>query len=97
MTEGAGVLRSADSLAATAKGPAVLGETGAARLPAGEPGEATNLHPVASALVAAAARREETRGAHWREDFPIARRVAGHLVTSLDPDGEHERVPPAPR
>jgi L-aspartate oxidase len=47
--------------------------------------EATNLHLVASALVAAAARRAETRGSHWRADFP--RRSGawlGHLVTRLD-------------
>jgi len=30
----------------------------------------TNLHAVASALALAALTREETRGSHWREDFP---------------------------
>ncbi len=54
-----------------------------------EPGvaawEATNLHTVASAIVAAARRREETRGSHWREDFPERADAAwrGHLVTRL--------------
>ncbi|HEY4571014.1 MAG TPA: hypothetical protein VIH10_16205, partial [Kribbella sp.] len=42
--------------------------------PAGEPGtpgwEATNLVTVASALIAAATAREESRGSHWREDHP---------------------------
>ena len=46
----------------------------------GEPGteawEATNLLTVAAALVAAARLREETRGSHWREDFPRPRRRA---------------------
>ena len=36
------------------------------------------------ALTAAAARREETRGSHWREDFPEADDAwLGHLVTTL--------------
>ncbi|TDC18450.1 L-aspartate oxidase, partial [Actinomadura bangladeshensis] len=47
--------------------------------------EATNLYTVASAIVAAARRREETRGSHWREDFPERADGAwqGHLVTRL--------------
>ena len=46
--------------------------------------EATNLHLVASALVAAAAQREETRGSHWRQDFPYRSDAwLGHLVTLL--------------
>ncbi len=55
---------------------------GRARRPAAW--EATDLHTVATALVAAAARREETRGAHWREDHPDADDAwRGHLVTTL--------------
>jgi L-aspartate oxidase len=35
--------------------------------------------------VAAAGRREETRGAHWREDHPDASEAwRGHLVTTLN-------------
>jgi L-aspartate oxidase len=71
MSLGAGVLRSDTSLAATI---ATL-ETLASRRetqPRAEAWEATNLHQVATALSAAAARREETRGSHWREDFPLA-------------------------
>ncbi len=69
MTEGAGVLRSDESLARTQER---LGELAAARSddPCTETWEATNLHTVATFLVAAARRREETRGSHWREDFP---------------------------
>ena len=83
MTAGAGVLRSKQSLAETADR---LDELGART--SGAPGpaawEATDLHQVASALVAAAARREETRGAHWREDHPEASDAwRGHLVTTL--------------
>ena len=84
MTEGAGVLRSANSLAATAKALLVLEERASAA-PSPAAWEATGLHAVASALVAAAARREETRGAHWREDFPLPSEAwRGHLVTTLD-------------
>ena len=32
--------------------------------------EATNLLTVAAALLDAALLREETRGSHWRDDFP---------------------------
>ncbi len=43
---------------------------------------------VASTLVAAATRREETRGCHWREDFPEPdERWLGHTLVGLDPDG----------
>jgi succinate dehydrogenase/fumarate reductase flavoprotein subunit len=45
----------------------------------------TNLLTVSSALVAAAGRREETRGSHWREDFPERDDTTwlGHLDTVL--------------
>ena len=81
MTEGAGVLRSAVSLDGTAKTLEVLaGRTTAEPSPAAW--EATDLHLVAGVLVAAAQRREETRGAHWREDHPHASDAwLGHLVT----------------
>ncbi|MCW2585947.1 MAG: nadB [Frankiales bacterium] len=83
MTEGAGVLRSADSLAATAKALLAL-EDRPSTAPSPAAWEATSLHAVASALVAAAQRRRETRGAHWREDFPLASEDwRGHLVTTL--------------
>jgi L-aspartate oxidase len=69
MSAGAGVLRSATSL-----GRAAAELERVARLTAQEPRvetwEATNLVTVATALVAAASRRTETRGSHWREDFP---------------------------
>jgi L-aspartate oxidase len=68
MTDGAGVLRSADSLAAAAKTLDGLAERGAGA--AGpDSWETTNLLTIATALVAAATQREETRGCHWREDF----------------------------
>jgi L-aspartate oxidase len=71
MSLGAGVLRSAGSLAETAARLEELAAHTEAQ-PRAEAWEATNLHLVATALTAAAARREETRGSHWREDFPLA-------------------------
>ncbi len=89
MTRGAGVLRSASSLAETA---ATLDDVGATRSrPRTDTWEATNLVTVASALVAAAFRREETRGCHWRDDFPEARpEWLGHLVAAIGTDGRIE-------
>ena len=69
MTVGAGVIRSAAGLSEAG---ATIGKL--IEQPADEPGtpgwEATNLVTVASALLAAATAREESRGAHWREDHP---------------------------
>ncbi|GHB69167.1 L-aspartate oxidase [Streptomyces cirratus] len=78
MTDGAGVLRSAGSLAGAAAAledlyAAALGELethGKTAEPGVDTWEATNLLCVARVLVAAARRREETRGCHWREDHP---------------------------
>jgi L-aspartate oxidase len=84
MTDGAGVLRSSSSMAATA---ARLTELAArtSTAPGPDAWEATSLHAVAVALTAAAFRREETRGSHWREDFPLADDAwLGHLVTTHD-------------
>ena len=89
MTRGAGVLRSAESLART--GDDLGGLVAARSTPSTDTWEATNLATVASTLVAAAARREETRGCHWREDFPVERgEWLGHLLAGLDRDGQLE-------
>ncbi len=87
MSRGAGVLRSATSLAETAaelrRLTALDGDT-----PRTASWEATNLVTVAAVLVTAAARREETRGCHWREDFAQTRpEWLGHLLAGLAPDG----------
>jgi L-aspartate oxidase len=42
--------------------------------------EARNLHAVAGAMVQAALGREESRGAHFRRDFPERAKVANHSV-----------------
>ncbi|MGW0468674.1 L-aspartate oxidase [Streptomyces sp. NPDC003027] len=96
MTAGAGVLRSAASLREAAEAldalhtDALAGGTDDSK--ATEPGveswETTNLLCVARVLVAAARRREETRGCHWREDHPERDDTAWrrHLVVRLTPE-----------
>ncbi|PWS41522.1 L-aspartate oxidase [Streptomyces sp. ZEA17I] len=79
MTRGAGVLRSAESLAAAAEELEALHRSAAAdaddpepkvAVPGVDTWEVTNLLLVSRVLVAAAREREETRGCHWREDRP---------------------------
>ncbi|MFI7239815.1 L-aspartate oxidase [Streptomyces cyaneofuscatus] len=79
MTRGAGVLRSAASLAAADEELEALHRSAAADVDAADPKDAvpgvdawevTNLLLVSRVLVAAAREREETRGCHWREDRP---------------------------
>lgn len=84
MTEHAGVLRTdaglregAERLAALAEEPAGYPDT--------EAWEATNLLTISAVLVEAARAREETRGSHWRVDFPDRDDAAwsGHLDTTM--------------
>jgi L-aspartate oxidase len=88
MSADAGVIRDAAGLARAAGS---LQKLAAQRSsdPRTESWEATNLLTVASALVAAACRRAETRGAHWREDCPERddQHWCGHLDLRLGPDG----------
>jgi L-aspartate oxidase len=88
MSAGAGVIRTDHSLADTAVALASLGGRPADKLTP-DAWEATNLHTVATALVAVADRREETRGCHWREDFPDRddERWHGHLLASIGAAG----------
>jgi L-aspartate oxidase len=89
MGGGAGVLRSGASLAATgerlvAAGANLAGLSGTG----GGAWELANLVTVASAVVAAAWVRRETRGCHWREDHPGPDPAwLGHLCGALAPDG----------
>ncbi|MFJ8636128.1 L-aspartate oxidase [Streptomyces sp. NPDC093568] len=96
MTDGAGVLRSADSLAKAAdqlqqlrtEARDALTENGKTAEPGVDTWEATNLLCVARVLVAAARLREETRGCHWREDEPDRDDTTWrrHIVVRLNPD-----------
>jgi L-aspartate oxidase len=97
MTAGAGVVRSAASLTQAAGALERLhtaaveayDREGKTAEPCVETWEATNLGTVARVLVAAARRREETRGCHWREDRPERddRDQRRHLVVRLTPHG----------
>jgi L-aspartate oxidase len=82
MTEGAGVLRSRDSLdraqSRVQDAAASLEQSGTRRA---DVEEVSNLATVANAVVAAALAREESRGAHARTDFPDPRdRFRARLV-----------------
>ena len=84
MTDRAGVLRSAEGLDTAFDQLRALadkdGEIGTAAW------EATNLLTLSTALAQTARLREETRGSHWREDFPARDddRMAGHFDVTLD-------------
>ncbi len=70
MTNGAGVLRDADSLARTAEAVDRARAVAQAARAQTDAWELANLGDVAAALVAAATARTESRGAHTRADFP---------------------------
>ena len=87
---GPGVIRTGSGLADSLQR---LGEIKVSRGVVAEPQtaewETTNVHQVAVALTATAMTRTESRGGHFREDFPDpddAWRL--RLVARLDPDGE---------
>jgi L-aspartate oxidase len=89
MSEHAGVLRDLKGLETARRELAELARP-ADTVPAGtESWEATNLLTMASVLVTVARQREETRGAHWRDDFPERddEHWRAHLDVTLDADG----------
>ena len=83
MSDEVGVLRSATGIAAALDELGVLAqEQGEVEVAAWE---ASNLVTISTALAHAALLREETRGSHWREDFPERddARFAGHIDVRL--------------
>ncbi len=100
MTERAGVLRSAEGLTAALHELSALSHKGGEIDTAAW--EATNLLTISTALAEAAGMREETRGSHWREDFPARddESWAGHVDALLSPAGlelSFHRQPPTDR
>jgi L-aspartate oxidase len=96
MSRHAGGLRDAAGLDQCARELVTLAaKTGAE--PGLESWEATNLMTVATAIVASARLREESRGAHWRDDFEGQREAwHGHLIAEHDvPGGLRHRFVPA--
>ncbi len=85
MTARAGVLRNAAGLAEAGVLLDKLAST-PAEVVGVEAWETTNLVTISAALAAAAELREETRGSHWRDDFPARddERWAGHLDVTMD-------------
>ena len=86
MTTRVGVLRTAAGLAEAIDALATL-DPGDPEV--GPPAwETSNLHTISTALAAAAAIRTETRGSHWREDFPDRDDTkAGHIDSWIEADG----------
>ena len=100
MTAGAGAVRSAGSLASTARGLAELALSTTVTLPGPEAWETTNLLHVGQLLTLTAALREETRGGHVRSDFPDRddEHWLGHSCAERRADGSvtttFQTVPP---
>ena len=69
MTEGAGVLRSESSLKETLAKLEELGKRKSTE-PCIEAWEVSNLYLLATAIVRGALERKESRGSHWRSDYP---------------------------
>ncbi len=95
MTDAAGVTRTGRGLAAlSAELVEVAGHDG---IPCTSDWETTNLLTVSQAIAYAAFQRTESRGSHWREDFPAADDVhwRTRLVLTRQPDGtlSAERIP----
>ncbi len=86
MSRHAAGLRNADGLDQAAAELAVLADENGSQ-PGIASWEATNLMTVATAVVASARIREESRGAHWRTDVDRRRDDwHGHLLAESDPD-----------
>ena len=87
MSAGAGVIRTRGSLENTSE---VLGKIVKLQSdkPCVEAWETTNLLTLANVIVSSALIREETRGSHWREDFPRESELwMKRILQKMDPSG----------
>lgn len=89
MTDGVGVLRSEQSIRTTESQLATLREHRSDDVST-ETWETSNLHTVSTLLARSALVRQETRGSHWREDFPDTddTRWRVRLVHRVNDDGQ---------
>lgn len=93
MSEGAGVMRSESSLRKTTQTLQELSKL-TSNQPRIDAWEASNLHLLATAIVRSALERTETRGSHWRSDFPATSdKWESRVIARVDADGKwHQRV-----
>ena len=87
MSQGAGVMRSDKTLNETL---AILKQLGShqSNAPRIEAWETSNLYQLALAIVQAALARKESRGSHWRSDFPDSSdKWLKHIIQSIDAQG----------
>ena len=90
MSEGAGVMRSESSLRKTMQTLQELSKLTSTQ-PRIEAWEASNLHLLATAIVRSALQRTESRGSHWRSDFPnTSDKWESRVIESVDKDGKWE-------
>jgi L-aspartate oxidase len=90
MSEGAGVMRSESSLRKTMQTLQELSKL-TSNQPRIEAWEASNLHLLATAIVRSALQRTESRGSHWRSDFPnTSDKWESRVIESIDKDGKWE-------
>lgn len=89
MSLGAGVIRTKESLQNTSLTLEKIRTRSSSSNPCVEAWEATNLYTLAEVIVASALIREETRGSHWREDFPReSPSWVKRIIESMSSDGE---------
>ena len=87
MSAGAGVIRTRGSLENTSEALERIGELRSDK-PCVEAWETTNLLTLATVIVSSALIREETRGSHWREDFPNESDAwMKRILQEMDPSG----------
>ena len=87
MSEGAGVLRSEASLTKTLQTLEELSKL-TSKDPRIEAWEATNLHLLATVIVKSALLRTESRGSHWRSDYPQTQsNWVSRIIQQIDSDG----------
>ena len=89
MSKGAGVIRTRESLEEVLATLDQLAKKTSDQ-PCVEAWEVTNLHCLANVLVRSALIREETRGSHWREDFPnTLKSWEQRILQEMDTEGNY--------